>query len=238
MKNDYCKEELQTTELTIMKTNILTFTDEISAAKAAIEKAQIDLQRASEDRLRENRDFQKTVADQTMTIEVMLKAMDRLAQFYDQEFFLQKHSAAGKQTPPVQQMEYKPNAGAGGVLSMIEKLISEAKELVADSKKSENDAQVAYETLVADTNQEVDDLAAEVTSKTKALAKAKKDKLNTESDLMDTVDELEGLHKYEADVHAECDYVLKNFNIRQEARAQEIEALQQAKQILNGANLS
>jgi len=253
-KNDYCKEELQTTEMTIMKTNdlkadleakvaelesnIVTFTDEISAAKAAIEQAQIDLQRASEDRLRENRDFQKTVADQTMTIEVMLKAMDRLAQFYDQEFFLQKHSAAGKQTPPVQQKEYKPNAGAGGVLSMIEKLISEAKELVADSKKSENDAQVAYETLVADTNQEVDDLAAEVTSKTKALAKAKKDKLNTESDLMDTVDELEGLHKYEADVHAECDYVLKNFNIRQEARAQEIEALQQAKQILNGANLS
>merc|ERR1719231_2199393 len=121
---------------------------------------------------------------------------------------------------------------------MIEKLISEAKELVSDSQKSENEAQLAYETLVADTNQEVDDLSAEVTTKTKALAKAEKDKLNAQSDLMDTVDELEGLHKYEADVHAECDYVLKNFDVRQQARAQEIEALQQAKQILNGANLS
>jgi len=251
-KNDYCKEELQTTEMTIMKTNdlkadleakvaelesnIVTFTDEVTAAKAGISAAQMELQRASEDRKVENHDFQKTVADQTMTIEVLHKALDRLAQFYDQEFLLQK--SLHRQTPPVAQMEYKPNKGAGGVMSMIEKLISEAKELVADSRKAENDAQLAYETLVADTNQEVDDLAAEVTSKTKALAKAEKGKITTESDLMDTVDELEGLHKYEADVHAECDYVLKNFAVRQEARGQEITALQEAKQILSGANLS
>merc|ERR1719378_1098409 len=121
---------------------------------------------------------------------------------------------------------------------MIEKLISDAKELVANSKKGENDAQTAYEALVADTNQDVDDLAAEVTTKTKAVAKAKKEKLGAESDLMDTVDELEGLHKYEADVHEECDYLLKNFMIRQQARGEEIEGLQQAKQILYGANLS
>jgi len=250
-KNDYCKDELQTTEMTLMKTNdlkadleakvselesnIITFTEEITAAKANIQKTQMELQRASEDRLRENQDFQKTIADQTMTIEILHKAMNRLAEFYDKEFFLQK---SHRQTPPVPQAEYKPNAGAGGVMSMIEKLISDAKGLVSESKKGENDAQAAYENLVADTNQEVDDLAAEVISKTKSLAKAKKDKLNAASDLVDTVDELEGLYKYEADVHAECDYVMKNFDVRQQSRAQEIEALQQAKQILDGANLS
>lgn len=255
-KNNYCKDELQKTEMTIMKTNdlkadleakvaelesnIVTFIDEIASGKAAIKQAQLDLQRASEDRLTENQDFQKTIADQTMTIEVLHKARERLAQFYDQEFLLQQKSRAAsmRQTPPVVQKEYKPNEGAGGVMSMIEKLVSDAKGLVADSKKSENDAQVAYETLVADTNADVDDLANEVTSKTKALAKAEKGKLGAQSDLMDTVDELEGLHKYEADVHAECDYVVNNFDVRQQSRAQEIEALQQAKQILNGANLS
>merc|ERR1719389_190452 len=121
---------------------------------------------------------------------------------------------------------------------MIEKLIYDAKDLVKSSKNAEMEAQAAYEQLVADTNQSQADLAQAVVEKTKALAKAKKEKLGAESDLMDTVDELEGLHKYEADVHAECDYVLKNFDIRQQARGQEIEALQQAKQILNGANLS
>ena len=120
---------------------------------------------------------------------------------------------------------------------MLEKLVSEAKALGVDSKTAENDVHVAYETLVADTNQEVDDLAAEFTSKTKALATAEKDKIGAQADLMDTVDELDGLHKYEADVLAECDCVLKNFDVRQQARAQEIEALQQAAQILDGANL-
>jgi hypothetical protein len=249
-KNDYCTQELQSTEMTIAKADDLsadlqakigsleaqenTLSDEIEADKAAIAQGQMDLQRASEDRQRENLDFQKTIADQTMTIEILMKAMERLAQFYDAQL-LQVH--AKKQTPPVEQMEYKPNAGASGIMSMIEKLIYDAKDLVAASKKAEMEAQTAYEQLTADTNQSQADLAQAVVEKTKAKAKAHKEKLGAESDLMDNVDELEGLHKYETDVHEECDYLLKNFMARQQARGEEIEGLQQAKQILDGANL-
>merc|ERR1719443_2861164 len=121
---------------------------------------------------------------------------------------------------------------------MIEKLIYDAKDLMSSSKASENEAQVAYEQLVADTNASVDDLTKAVATKTEAVAKAKKDKINAEGDLADTIEELEGLAKYNADLHAECDYTLKNFDVRQKARGEEIEALQQAKQILNGADLS
>jgi len=249
-KNDYCTQELQSTEMSIAKTDDLkadlqakigslesqeaTLKDEIDADKASIAQGQMDLQRAGEDRQRENLDFQKTIADQTMTIEILMKAMERLAQFYDAQLI---QLQAKKQTPPVAQMEYKPNAGASGIMSMIEKLIYDAKDLVAASKKAESEAQAAYEQLVADTNRSQADLAQAVVEKTKAKAKAHKDRLGAESDLMDTVDELEGLHKYEADVHEECDYVLKNFMARQQARGEEIEGLQQAKQILDGANL-
>jgi len=251
-KNDYCTAELQSTEMSIAKADDhsqdlqakigslqsqeVTLADEIEADKAAIAQGQVDLQRASEDRQRENLDFQKTIADQTMTIEILLKAMERLAQFYDAQF-LQKSKSAVKQTPPVAQAEYKPSAGASGIMSMIEKLIFDAKDLVKQSKASEMEAQLAYETLNADTNQSMADLAAAVVEKTAAKAKAHKDRLGAESDLNDTMEELEGLHKYEADVHAECDYLLKNFMARQEAREEEITGLQQAKQILDGANL-
>jgi len=249
-KNDYCTQELQSTEMSIAKADDksadlqakigsleaqeATLSDEIEADKAAIAQGQMDLQRASEDRQRENLDFQKTIADQTMTIEILMKAMERLAQFYDAQLL---QVQAKKQTPPVAQAEYKPNAGASGIMSMIEKLIYDAKDLVAASKKAEMEAQTAYEQLTADTNQSQADLAQAVVEKTKAKAKAHKDKLGAESDLMDTVDELEGLHKYETDVHEECDYLLKNFMARQQARGEEIEGLQQAKQILDGANL-
>merc|ERR1719482_1167550 len=104
-KNDYCKAELQENEMTIMKTEdlrddlnakigslestITTLTQEIADAKKAINQAQVDLQRASQDRQVENLDFQKTIADQTMTIEILHKAMDRLAEFYDSVELLQ-----------------------------------------------------------------------------------------------------------------------------------------------------
>jgi len=248
-KNDYCNKALQENEMTTMKTEdlrddqnakvgslesaITTLNKEIGEAKEAVKAAQLDLQRASQDRQVENLDFQKTIADQTVTIEILHKAMDRLAEFYDSVELLQRH----KQTPPVAQAEYKPNAGAGGVISMIEKLIYDAKDLMAKAKESEGEAQAGYETLVADTNAEVDKLTKEIATKTEEVAKAKKDLINTKGDLEDTIDELEGLAKYNSDLHAECDYVMKNFNARQKARGDEVSALQEAKQILDGANL-
>merc|ERR1740120_447137 len=128
-------------------------------------------------------------------------------------------------------MTYKPSEGASGVMQMLEKLMAEAK-------KSESEAQKAYETLIADTNAAVVALQKQVTTKTKVKAKTTKEKQRTEEDLAAAVRELEGLSKYKADLHAECDFSLYNFDTRQDARGQEIEALQQAKQILNGASLS
>jgi len=252
-KNDWCKAELQENEMTTMKTTdlkadleakagqleatIKTLSEEIEKAHLDISQLQLELQRASENRKKENLDFQKVVADQTVTAEILAKALDKLATFYDEAAFTQMQKRSS-QTPPVAQMDYKKSSGAGGVMSMIEKLIYDTKDITAESKKSESESQAAYEALVADTNASVGDLTKEITSKTKAKAQAKKDLSMTQGDLADAVTELENLGKYNADLHGECDYVMKNFGIRQKARAEEVEALQQAKQILNGANLS
>merc|ERR1719329_1267293 len=250
-KNDWCNAEFQETEMTTMKTEdlkadliakaedltatIKRLGDEIEAAKANIAELEVNLQRASETRKAQNIDYQKTFADQVATQEVLEKALDKLATYYDKEALFQRASHGhAKQTPPVPQMEYKPSQGASGVMQMIEKLIYEAKTLIAASKKGESEAQEAYEQLVAETNGSVAALQQEVVSKTKAQAQATKDKLQTEADLAAAVDELERLSKYTADLHTECDYVQKNFQIRQEGRAQEIEALQQADRILSG----
>jgi len=254
-KNDYCKAELQENEMTTAKQTdykasleskaaklanaLATLEEDIAAAKAQIAQLQVELQRASEDRITENLDFQKTVADQTATVEVLKMALERLAAFYNKESLIQGAKVANRrQTPPVPQMEYKKSAGAGGVMEMIEKLIQEAKGMIKDSIKSESEAQAAYEQTVGNTNDSVSTLQQEIASKTKAKADTHKDKLQTESDIADTEGELEGLAKYNSELHAECDYILANFDARQAARAQEIEALQQAKQILSGASLS
>merc|ERR1719440_1013634 len=120
-------------------------------------------------------------------------------------------------------------------MSMIEKLIYDARNLEAESFASEEDAQENYETMVADTNDSVADLQRQIATKTKEKAQAKKEKTETEGNLMDTVSELEGLNKQNQELHIECDYVLKNFDVRQQTRAQEIEAMKEAIAMLSGA---
>lgn len=259
-KNDWCKGELHDNDMDTrrnedrkaelsskiddLSSSISGFTDELASAQHQIAELHLELQRASENRQKENLDFQQTIADQRATQHVLKVALERLAKYYDQEDLLQTKlqtivDAAGKkQTPPMTQAEYKPSSNANGVMSLIEKLVLDAVALEKDAQKSEASAQAQYESLVNDTNASVAALQKEIVDKIQTTALAKKEKLVTEGDLADTVTELDNLGKYNGDLHGECDYLLGNFDTRQEKRGQEIEALQQAKRILSGANLN
>jgi len=254
-KADYCKKTLQANEMSIQKTSdhkddleseaskisedLKAIEDGLAEAKAQIAKLHMDMQAASEERMAANIAFQKTIADQTVTIQVLRVALARMAKYYNDESLLQRRtSSASRQTPPVPQMEYKKSKAAGGVMQLIEKLIQDAKQIMEDSKASEIQAQAGYEQTVADTNASVDALSKEVATKSKQKAHASKDLQVTEEDIADTAKEIEELQKYNAELHTDCDYLLKNFNVRQKARAEEIESLQQARQILSGASFS
>jgi len=50
--------------------------------------------------------------------------------------------------------------------------------------------------------------------------------------------ELDGLGNEKSDIKKSCDFVLKNFDIRQQARDEEVEALRQAKAILSGSKFA
>jgi len=250
-KNNWCTDELQKNDMAKMKnadhTDDLTarendlesrdktLTDETKAAMEQIDQLHVELQRAAQNRKDENMEFQKTVADQTVTLEVLAKALDKLASFYDKELFVQTGT---KQTPPVPQMEYKKSGGATGIMSMIEKLIHEAKGIREDAKTTEKESQKAYETIIADTNEAVESLMQSAATKKQEKASTGKKTVATQGDIQASVKEGEGLAKLDADLHEECDYILKNFDARQKARGDEIESLQQAKQILSGADLS
>mmetsp|Transcript_142231 Transcript_142231/g.247975 ORF Transcript_142231/g.247975 Transcript_142231/m.247975 type:complete len:741 (-) Transcript_142231:93-2315(-) len=252
--SDYCKAEIQKNEMDTAKAtsekevqeqkieSLVSTIDAISADiaknKADIASLQLDLQRATEDRVKESMEFQKTVADQRATVGILKQAMERLAEFYDKQDFMQVGShgrQAQKQTPPVVQKEYSANKGSAGVMQMMEKLIYEARELEKEATKAEQEAQDAYESLTVTTNGSVAALMKEVATSTANLADTKQEKVTVEGDLKDTNGEIAGLAEYNASLHGDCDYLLKNFDARQTARQQEIEALLEAKAILSGA---
>merc|ERR1719195_1283158 len=118
---------------------------------------------------------------------------------------------------------------------MIQQIISDAKAMEAEAIRSEEDAQKAYEDFVKETNASIEAKSKDIVNKSETKAKAESDLVETKEAKEDTLLELEQLSNYNAELHQSCDFVMKNFDVRQTARDEEIEALKQAKAILSGA---
>jgi hypothetical protein len=87
---------------------------------------------------------------------------------------------------------------------------------------------------VQGTNDSISAKQRDIVSKEQAKATAEGDKATAETNLDDTETQLAQLGNEAGDLHKACDFTLKNFDIRQEGRDQEVEALRQAKAILSG----
>merc|ERR1719174_1808830 len=199
---------------------------------------QVQMKRAGEDREKENKEFQQTVADQRASQKLLTAALNILKGFYEEkkEAALLQQEPAGPPPPPGFK-EYKKNAAAGGVMGMIQQIINDAKAMEAEAIKSEEDAQKAYEDFVKETNASIEEKSKEIVNKSELKAKAEADKTEAEEAKENVMIELEQLSNENADLHKSCDFIVKNFDIRQTARDEEIEALKQAKAILSGAKL-
>merc|ERR1712217_220916 len=132
-------------------------------------------------------------------------------------------------------MGYKNNAASGGVVSMIQQIISDAKAMEAEAIQSEEDAQKAYEDFVKETNNSIEAKSRDIVNKSEEKSKKEGELVDAKKDKDAVVLELEQLSNYNAELHQSCDFALKNFDLRQTARDEEIEALRQAKAILSGA---
>merc|ERR1712232_1125500 len=95
-----------------------------------------------------------------------------------------------------------------------------AKAMEAEAIRSEEDAQKAYEDFM---------------NKSEQKAKAETDLVEAKQAKDAVMLELEQLANYNAELQQSCTFVLKNFDVRQTARDEEVEALRQAKAILSGA---
>jgi len=241
-KKDFCikslhDNEMQTTEKTNLKedltqeiadleTSKTTLADEIAQLKADIATAQTEMKKASELRLAENTEFQMTIMDQKATQEILAKALDRLKAFYAKSLL---------QLSSVRQPGYKKNAGSSSVMTMIQHIIDESKEEEKETVAAENAAGVAYSTFVEDNNAAVEAMSKSVINKSEELAKTDENKAIAEGNLRATDADLLSLLKTYQTLHTDCDFLLKYFDVRQTKRAEEIEALQQAKAIFSGA---
>merc|ERR1719324_1798876 len=216
-------------------------TKEIAALKIQVADGQTAMKRAGEDREIENKDFQLIVADQRATQKVLTAALEVLKGFYDKAALLATKTT-GKQEPyvagppPPTAFKSYENQGGGGVVGAIEGVINDAKAMEADAIRAEADAQSGYENFSKDTNDAVDEMIRSINTKTEFKAQCESDKVETEQSRDTSIGTLEELANENTAIHADCDYTLKNFDLRQTARSQEVEALKQALVFLSGGS--
>merc|ERR1719152_1006032 len=256
---DFCIEELNNNERdTEMKDRdksdllakiddlamtIDTLAKEIETLKAEVAELQVQMKRAGEDREKANKEFQVTVADQRATQKLLAAALNILKGFYEKAALVQKAQGSQKKQPagpppPPGFKSYEKNAASGGVMGMMQGIINDAKAMEAEAIRGEEDSQKAYEDFVKETKLSIDAKTKDIVGKSDAKAKAEGEKVEAETEKEAVMGELESLMNENADLHKSCDFTLKNFELRQTARDDEIEALKQALAMFSGASFS
>merc|ERR1711941_157895 len=131
---DFCVDEFNTNQLQTEKKErqkqdliakieeleltIKTLTEQIESLKAEIAEMQVQLKRAGENREKENKEFQMTVADQRETQKLLQAALNVLSEFYGkkEKAALLQQEPVGPPPPPGFEA-YEKNAASGGVMS-------------------------------------------------------------------------------------------------------------------------
>merc|ERR1719321_1059363 len=216
-----------------LSNTVKRLTQEIADAELQIVNMKLEISKAGQNREAENAEYQTVIAEQRATQEILKKAKARMEAFYKKKAALMQDGQ--DPMPPVAFKTYRKNAGASGIISFLDMIIEDSKKVETDAVSEEAEAQKNYETFVNDSNKTIKGLEEAITSKTDEKATADTDRENAKVERQNAMNELEQLAAYLADLHAECDFIVNNFDIRQQARRSEIEAIQEAKAILSGA---
>merc|ERR1719352_383529 len=107
---------------------------------------------------------------------------------------------------------------------MMKNLMADLEKEIQTNEVDEKNAQEEYEQFMADKGSAKAEAEAELLQMTKELKVSKKEEMATA--------------EYLKDLHMECDWLLENYDTRKTARTGEVEALEKAKAVLNGADYS
>eukprot|EP00746_Dinoflagellata_sp_MGD_P072152 gnl/MRDRNA2_/MRDRNA2_29307_c0_seq1.p1 gnl/MRDRNA2_/MRDRNA2_29307_c0~~gnl/MRDRNA2_/MRDRNA2_29307_c0_seq1.p1 ORF type:complete len:715 (+),score=232.70 gnl/MRDRNA2_/MRDRNA2_29307_c0_seq1:60-2147(+) len=227
--------EMLHAEIDELEASIAKMTEEITDLQQAIADLDAAVKKATAIRQEEKAKNTETISDAKEAQEAVSQAMTVLKEFY---------AKAGEATALVQQPEifdspYKGNqAGAGGVIGMLEVIQSDFARLEAETQSAEESAAKEYDQFMADSE-------TDKTQKTRDIERLVKKKQDAEQmleehqkDLRGTQTELDAALAYYDKLKPDCIDSGISYEERVARRKEEIESLQEALRILNGEETS
>merc|ERR1719254_128794 len=125
-----------------------------------------------------------------------------------------------------------------GVIEMLEKLLDKFITERTELEKTEMNSKHAFDMLMQDLKAQIDQATVDVATKSETKAKKLQAKATAEGDLTDTTTTKNDDAKYLSDLTALCEQKATDFESRQQLRAEEIEAIEKAIEILSSSEVS
>merc|ERR1719389_833292 len=242
-EKEWAEEDLSKS-INVLADTIETLDGDIATLQESIAEEKRQVKHASEDREAANKEFQQTVADQRATVVILNKVLKRLQEVYAPGAKTEKAKAllqrkamvlfGAPEEPAGFGGDYKKQS-SGGVLGLIEMTIADAERLQKETLAAEQVQQTDYEALVKDASAQIAADSEAITAKKGEKATAEVSKTEAEASYEGVTTDLANLASYKDSLHLSCDFVVKNFDLRQKARSDEMAALEDAKAILSGA---
>merc|ERR1719421_2696666 len=246
-------------EISALQEDITTTTGEIDTLEDGIVALDKSVAQATEQRKEENAEYTQLMAANGAAKELILFAKNRMQKFYNPKLY----KAPPKRELTEEERITVNNGGtlapteapggiagtgigvfaqaaytkqdSGGALALMDLLVKDLTKEITIAEAEEKNSQADYEKMLKDSATKRAEDSKSVTDKKEALAQmqgeleaAKEANASTEKDIATT-------NEYLASLHTECDFIMKFYTTRQEARASEIDAMGNAKAVLSGA---
>merc|ERR1719188_2492352 len=232
----------------------------IAEAEKSINALDASVRAATAIRKAENEDYKALVQSDLAAKELLLFAKNRLNKFYNPKLYnppakveLSEQGAIERDMSFVQISEHaqrrsdvepppetwdayaKKSEESGGVIAMIDLLVKDLDTELTEAATEEKNSQEEYDNTIADAKAERVGLSKSLKDKNAAKVDSTADLEGLKATEKSTAAELMATEKFLNELHAECDWLLKYFTVREDARSGEIDALGKAKAVLSGA---
>jgi len=260
-KKEYCKQQFDSsddkkrslllqvsnkeTNIDSAKEALKTMETEIQELKAGLEKLDQDVAEATEQRKKEHEEFEDVMSSNTEAQNLLKVAKERMMQFYASPSLVEVGEIRGSQVqkgpeeaPETFGSNYAKSSQASGAVGLLTSLIGDTVRQMSEAEAEEKEDQKDYEEIMQDSSKKRESDSRSIAQKTTQKADLASDLQVLKGGRASAEKELAATKDYIHNLHDECDWLLSNFQTRQDARDEELESLDRAKAVLGGAEMS
>lgn len=255
------QEKLDTEKATIAEISdeIAGIDDDIATLETGITEIDKQVATATETRKKEHQEYTENLQMTEVAIALLGKAKNRLQKFYNPTLykappkkektmeekivgsygFIQRHVAAKKKAPvdmpDLPELPKYEKKESGGIIALMDKIAKELEMDRVEAGHEEKTAQQEYVAFMAESQTNRAQDAKSVVQKKGSKAELEKSLVKVKQTSVMTYDEVKKAHEFIMELHSACDMLMETYKDKTAARAEEIESLENAKSVLEGA---